>query len=172
MKTETYLFPQLLNKIVILIALLFLYTLPIVMYSQDTTPASGGNASGTGGSVSYTTGQIVYTTNTGTNGSLSQGVQQPYEISVVTGIEESSDISLAIVVYPNPAKDFIRLKIVTPDVENISYQFYDINGSLIIGNKVVGPETDISIQNISPSTYFLKVNDKNKVLKTFKIIKN
>jgi hypothetical protein len=121
MKTETYLFSQLLYKIVILIALLFLCTVPIAMYAQDTTPASGGNATGTGGSVSYTIGQIVYTTNSGTNGSLSQGVQQPYEISLVTGIEEPSDIS---------------------------------------------------IQNISPSTYFLKVTDKNKVLKTFKIIKN
>ena len=54
--------------------------------AQKTIPSSGGNASGTGGKISYTVGQVVYTTNKGSNGSAAQGVQQPYEISAITGI--------------------------------------------------------------------------------------
>jgi hypothetical protein len=139
--------------------------------AQNAIPASGGNASGTGGSVSYSVGQVVYTTNTGTNGSAAQGIQQPFEISVITGIEEASGISLEIVVYPNPATDFIRLKIENYEVENLSYQIYDINGSLLLSNKVDGNETSIVMSNLVSATYFLKLTYKNKVIKTFKIIK-
>jgi hypothetical protein len=142
------------------------------LQAQNTISASGGNASGSGGSVSYTIGQIVYTTNTGTNGSAAQGVQQPFEISVVTGIEEALDISLEIMVYPNPATDFVKLKIKNYEVKNLRYQLYDINGSVLQDNKVEGNETSISMQNLLPSVYFLKITDNNKVIKTFKIIKN
>jgi len=61
--------------------------------------------------VSYAIRQVVYTINTGTNGSAAQGVQQPYEISVVTAIEEVMDISIEMVVFPNPATDFVKLRI-------------------------------------------------------------
>ena len=140
--------------------------------AQNAIPASGGNAIGSGGSVSYTVGQVVYTKYTGTNGSVAQGVQQPYEISVITGLEEAKDISLEIVVYPNPAHDFVKLKIKNYKVENLRYQLYDINACLIKDNKVEGNETSISMQNLVPSVYFLKVTGNNKVIKTFKIIKN
>lgn len=143
----------------------------ILLQAQTSNPASGGNASGGGGSVSYTVGQIVYITNTGTNGSSSQGVQQPYEISVVTGIEEAQDISLEVSVYPNPAQDYVILKIKNYEVENLDYQLYDINGSLIKDNKVEGNETTIEMQNLKPSVYFLKMTDNLKAIKTFKIIK-
>ena len=142
------------------------------LQAQQVVTTSGGNASGSGGSVSYPIGQIVYTTNTGTNGSAAQGVQQPYEISVVTGIEEAKDISLEIVVYPNPATDFVKLKIKNYEVKNLRYQLYDINGSLLKDNKVEGNETNIVMSNFLPATYFLKVTDNKKVVKTFKIIKN
>lgn len=140
--------------------------------AQTTIPASGGNASGSGGTSSYSVGQIVYTTNTATNGSVTQGVQQPYEISVITGIEAAKDISLEMVVYPNPAQDFVKLTIKNYEAQNLKYQLYDINGSLIKDNKVEGNETSISMQNLLPSVYFLKVTDNNKVIKNFKIIKN
>jgi hypothetical protein len=140
--------------------------------AQNTIPATGGNGSGSGGSLSYTVGQIVYTTNTGTNGSSAQGVQQPYEISVVTSVKEALDISIEFVVYPNPATDFIKLNIKNYEVDNLSYQLYDINGNLLQNNKVEGNETNISMQTLTPSTYILRVTDNNKVIKTFKIIKN
>ncbi|MEI6048762.1 MAG: hypothetical protein WCS03_07670 [Bacteroidota bacterium] len=39
------------------------------------------------------------------HGSAVQGVQQPFEISMVTGIEEASGISLEVMVYPNSLTD-------------------------------------------------------------------
>jgi hypothetical protein len=142
------------------------------LQGQETIPASGGNASGTGGSVSYTVGQITYSTFSGTNGTVAQGVQQPYEISVVTSIEEAKDILLEIAVYPNPATDYIKLKIGNYEIVNLSFQLYDIKGNLLLRNKVDGNETNISMNPFIPSTFFLKVIDKKKVIKIFKIIKN
>ena len=139
--------------------------------AQQTVSSSGGEAGGTGGTVSYTVGQVVYTTNTGTNGYIIQGVQQPFEISVVTGIKEAGDISLEFAVYPNPATDFVKLKIENYEVKNLRYQLYDNRGSLLQDNKVEGNETSIIMSNLVPAIYFLKVTDNKRGIKTFKIIK-
>ena len=47
----------------------------IQLHAQETVPATGGDATGSGGTSSYTVGQVVCTTNTGSNGSVAQGVQ-------------------------------------------------------------------------------------------------
>ena len=52
------------------------------LHAQENTTAAGGEATGSGGTASYSVGQVVYTTVTGTNGSVAQGVQHPYEISI------------------------------------------------------------------------------------------
>jgi len=139
--------------------------------AQNDNPASGGNASGTGGSASYTVGQIVYTTNTGTNGTVAQGVQQPYEVSVATAIEEAKGISLNCTAYPNPATDFLTLKVEKNNTENLSYQLYDMNGKLLESKKVKSNETTISIGIFKSGNYFLKVIQDSKEVKSFKIIK-
>ncbi|MFA5432205.1 MAG: hypothetical protein WC319_04945 [Candidatus Paceibacterota bacterium] len=81
------------------------------LQAQTSVNATGGNALGGGGSASYSVGQVVYATNTGTNGSVAQGVQQPYDISVVTEIEEAKGINLSILAYPNPTTDYLTLSI-------------------------------------------------------------
>jgi len=143
------------------------------LQAQTAVPATGGNASGSGGSVSYSVGQVVYTTNTGgANGSVAQGVQQPFEISIATGIEQAKEINLVCSAYPNPSTDFIKLKIENYNTENLSYQLYDINGKLLANEKVSSGETNIQLGKFSSATYFLKVIDSNKEIKSFKIIKN
>jgi hypothetical protein len=155
-------------KYVLIILFLIGYT---GMQAQTTIPTSGGTATGSG-SVSYTVGQIVYNTTSNSNGSVAQGVQQPYEISVITGIEAAKDISLEMVVYPNPATDYLNLKIDGEVKSQCIASLYDINGSLLRTIKIEGQETIISMQNLFPATYFLKITDNKKVIKTFKIIKN
>jgi hypothetical protein len=141
------------------------------LQAQTSVNATGGNASGSGGSASYSVGQVVYTTNTGTNGSVSQGVQQPYEISVVTGIEEAKGINLSVSAYPNPTTDYLTLSIGEFEISNLSYQLYDMNGKLLQSEKISGNQTSIVMSNLVPSSYFVKVIQGNKEVKTFKIIK-
>ena len=145
------------------------------LQAQEALPVTGGNASGSGGMVSYSVGQVVYTTATGTTGSVKEGVQQPYEISTVTSLEEVKDISLRWSAFPNPATDFLILKIdasTTLYNQSFNYQLFDINGKLLESKKIEGDETSIVMSKLNPATYFLKVSEGNKEVKSFKIIKN
>ena len=141
------------------------------LQAQTSINATGGNASGSGGSASYSVGQVVYTTNTGTNGSVAQGVQQPFEISVVTAIEEAKGINLSVSAYPNPTTDYLTLEVKEFELSNMSFQLYDMSGKLLQNEKITGNQTSIVMSNLVPATYFVKVTESNKEVKTFKIIK-
>ena len=159
------------QKLLQLIAITFLLLLPIIMAGQQTIDASGQNATGTGGSVSYSVGQIVYTTNSGTNGTVAQGVQQPYEISVVLGIEHP-EINLLMTVSPNPTTHSVTLKVANYEFQTLSYQLYDITGKQFLIGQTSTNETEILLNYLPSSTYFLKITNQNTIIKTFKILKN
>ena len=142
------------------------------LHAQESISATGGNASGSGGSVSYSVGQVVYTINAGTNGSVAQGVQQPYEISVSTGLDEANGINLSVSAYPNPTADFLNLKVENYDNTNLWYQLFDINGSISETKKLQDNQTCIVMNHLVPATYFLKITLGSQEVKTFKIIKN
>lgn len=141
------------------------------LQAQNSVITTGGNASGSGGSVSYTVGQVVYSSTVGTNGSVSEGVQQPYEISIISGFEEVSGITLNCTAYPNPTSDFLILRIENDLLKHISYQLFDVNGKLLDTKKIKGIQTSIVTSYLVPAIYFLKVIQSDKEIKTFKIIK-
>jgi len=142
------------------------------LQAQTSVNATGTNASGSGGTVSYSVGQVVYTTNTGASGSVAQGVQQPFEISVVTGLEEAKGINLSVTAYPNPTTDYLTLSISEFEISNLTYQLYDISGKLLQSEKITGNQTNIVMSNLVPANYFVKVIAGNQLIKEFKIIKN
>ena len=154
-----------------LLCFLLLYGFSLTNQAQNTIPVSGGNANGSGGSVSYTVGQILYSAISGTNGSVVQGVQQPYEISIVTAISKTEDINLECIVYPNPTGGIAKLVFDSHDFENLRFRLFDINGELLQDKKVESRETEISLENLSSSVYFLKVIKNNLEVKVFKIVK-
>jgi len=156
-----------------IILVLTLFVAIISTKAQEAVITAGGEASGGGGSVSYTVGQTVYTTETGTNGnSIAQGVQQPFEISVVLGIPEAKGINLCVSAYPNPTTDFLTVKVENYETTNLEYQVFDINGKLLQTVKATGTETQIETNNLIPANYFVKVLDNKKEIKVFKIIKS
>ena len=141
------------------------------LQAQDNVNASGGDASGTGGSVGYSVGQIAYSTETGTNGSIVQGVQQPYEISVVTAIEEAIGINLSVAVFPNPVTDNLILEITDFNFVGLRFLLYNISGKLIRSEEITGNRTNIPMGDFFPATYIIKIVHNNMEIKTFKIIK-
>lgn len=142
------------------------------LQAQESVNVTGGYASGGGGSVSYSVGQVMNQTHIGTNGSLSEGVQQPNEISLVTAIDEAKAINLLVSAYPNPTTNYLTLSISEFDITNLSYQLYDMHGTLLHNEKINSNQTRIDMNNLIPSTYFVKVIQGNKEVKAFKIIKN
>jgi hypothetical protein len=151
---------------------LFLLGLGLIgLQAQNVVTTAGGNASGSGGTSSYTVGQIFYSANTGTGGSVSQGVQHPYEISIVTGVDKYKGISLQCAAYPNPTADLVNLKVENYGKEKLSFLLYDAHGKLLLNKKIGSARTEINLKNFAPSVYYLKITTNNREIKTFKITK-
>ncbi len=154
------------------LGVLFIFSLCLsTAFAQESLNATGGNDSGSGGSVSYSVGQLGYQTHTGANGSVAEGVQQAYEISVVTGLEEAKGINLSVSAYPNPTTDYLTLEVKDFESSNLSFQLYDMQGKLLQTNNLIGTETQIDMSSYVPSTYFVRVIAEKKSIKEFKIIK-
>lgn len=144
------------------------------LQAQVAVPAAGGNASGSGGTVSYSVGQVVYSSSTGINGSVVQGVQQTYVITVFTGVDNAG-IELSYKVYPNPTTDNLNLKIVNFEKSAYSYQLFDLSGKMLDSKTIVSEETSIPMQTLTGGNYLLKIVDAKsgaaKEVKSFKILK-
>ena len=153
----------------IMLFLLFII-LPKAM-AQQAIVVSGGNVFGFNGSASYSIGQVAFSNTIGTNGSINQGVQQPFEIFIL-GTDDFPEISLTMSVFPNPTTSSVNLSIQNYNVEAMAYQFFDINGRSIRSQKITQIETQISLENLESAIYLLQISDTSKLVKTFKIIKN
>jgi len=139
-------------------------------YGQSGTIATGNEASGTGGTMSYSIGQIDYKYQNGSNGTINQGLQQPFEFFTI-GIDEYPEIILEMMIFPNPTLGELYLKI--NDVsENIKFQLFDETGKLILEKAIQDLNTLIDLKTVPRATYFLIIIKEELVLKTFKIVKN
>ena len=151
------------------LTLIFLISLQL-SYAQEIVPSTGGNATGTGGTSSFTVGQVFYTSNASSTGSVSQGVQQAFEIQTLSN-PGLLTVQLTAVTYPNPTTDYVVLKITDTALENLQYTLFDVNGKTIVSKKITTSITEITMKNYSIGMYLLKLTKKNQPLKTFKIIK-
>jgi hypothetical protein len=153
--------------------LLFLFVgLATGVVAQETVSAVGGEAKGIDGTVSYTVGQVVYSTNSGTAGMVSEGVQQPYEIYVVTALDDLKGINLSVMVYPNPTTHFLILEIKGNIQSKYRAALYNSIGKLLMQKKITSSKTEFSTDGLVSATYFLKITEEEHEIKTFKIIKN
>ena len=140
----------------------FLFSIGLLSaYAQESAISSGADLSGAGGSVSFSIGQVCFRTDTGSAGSIAQGVQQPYEIQVSLGVDEH-EIGLYTKVYPNPTTD--RATIVLPDLSNSTIQVFSSVGELVYveqlseGNTI----TELDLSDKPAGLYFVKVFNENE----------
>jgi hypothetical protein len=160
-------------KIKFIILLLFSGFLIIRLNAQEASVATGGNISGYNGSVSYSVGQVANLYLESPDGSVVQGVQQPYEIFLITGIVEAKGVSLDFLVYPNPVHDFLKLKIQGLDAKTLVWKIQDSSGRVLDSGQVSDTETIISMTGYPAGIYLFSVADKNNIqYKTYQIIKN
>lgn len=157
-----------------------MFFVPFVGISQtndnlmETIITSGNNATGASGTVTYSIGQVFYTY-MGVDAvyNVAQGIQQQTkgEQLYVPDIEEPAKVEMYV--YPNPTSDFVNISLNGVELEGQrSYRLYDIQARLLKQNTISETETQVSLNNLSPSIYILAVYIDNKILKSFKIIKN
>ena len=148
----------------------FLYSSLLVL-SQQSVLSGGGNSSGSGGSVSFTIGQVTWNMFSGTSGSVVQGVQQPYEISVLNSIDVE-DVVLNYLVFPNPTTGSVTLSINNDEYSNYRYLLYSIAGIILQQDNIRAVSTEIQLEDYPPSSYLLMILKEENKIKLFKIVKN
>jgi hypothetical protein len=149
---------------------IILFLMQLALFAQNNTVTAGATAIGTNGSLTYTIGQINYQTNNGSNGTISQGVQQAFEI-VTLSTNDVPQIQLTVIIYPNPTVQNVTLFIKDFELTNLKFQLFDIQGRIISNGKITQNETEIEMTSLASAQYFLKISDSNSEIKTFKIIK-
>ena len=138
--------------------------------AQEAVLTSGMGIIGTGGSVSYSVGQVAYMSEEGSSGSLTQGIQQCYEISIITGIDNKK-IDLEISAFPNPTNNNLILTIDNMEFSNLSFQLFNAAGKFLQKKKILNTQTTVDLSNYSSGIYFVKILRGSVELKNFKIIK-
>ncbi len=152
-------------------ALLGLFFMGVMMagIAQSSIVATGGEATGSGGSVSFSVGQIAVQTNGDGTTTISEGVQQPYEISVV-GVDDYPTITLNATVYPNPTLGNLQLTMNNLQLKG-EVRVYDANGKYLFMKKIENETTFFDLSDYAPGIYYLKVYSDKQMLKSFKVVK-
>lgn len=115
--------------------LLAMAALPFAMYAQSLTPqvisSTGGFSSNANGSLSYTVGEMsMVTTLSSGNSILTQGFQQPNDLSVGL-IDMTRDEYGSFVVYPNPAVDNLFFGFQFPEEGRVTVAIFDAIGQKV-----------------------------------------
>jgi Secretion system C-terminal sorting domain len=140
--------------------------------AQSSVHASGGSATGATGKVEYSVGQTNYTSTINASGSVLEGVQQAYEVFVVSGLKDQSPSTINYEVFPNPTTNQINLRIDHQNLEKVSYQLLDAAGKILVKEKVASNQTSIGMEGYASAIYYLHILENSKQIKVFKIIKN
>ncbi|MEW5845498.1 MAG: T9SS type A sorting domain-containing protein [Bacteroidota bacterium] len=158
--------------------ILSLFTL--TAWSQDipmqVIAAGGGYFENTtaGLSISWTLGEVAYTTLTSTDYILTQGFQQGNLFT--TSVEKPTNPLNDIAIYPNPAKEFVKVRVEIPNVAGkATFELYDITGRKLISKEMVVEQSvpvELSLSEIRPGIYLLKVtlerDNLNRIVKFVK----
>ena len=153
-----------------------LATLNIAMfsYSQDlnhfVVGTDGGFALNNKFSLSYTVGEIVtdLARDTVNNIDLTQGFHQSY-ISIVSVEDHDFDVDISI--FPNPAVDFLNVKISDVNKAN-KLSMYDVSGKLLSQQQIYNNEFKISFSRVSTGNYILVFTKDDNKIKTIKVQKS
>ena len=139
--------------------------------AQESVNSIGGVDLGIGGTVSFSVGQMVYTTDTKESGSMVQGIQRPYRITNTDIRKVNDDISFKA--YPNPSSDDLFLEMNAYRSEKLVYHLYDMQGKLIMTNKIESPKTQINMRALAVGAYLIQIyNSKNQPIQTIQVIKD
>jgi hypothetical protein len=81
-----------------------------------------------------------------------------------TGIDEMKDFAVSI--YPNPSRDVLFIH---SEIELFSsFELIDNQGRIVLSDKLNGNQTSIYLDAIAPGNYYLKIEERNILVKVVK----
>ena len=136
---------------------LMMLSVMILSAQSDVVPV-GGTATGSGGTVTYTVGQIAVQTYSNGTFTISEGVQQPYEIQII-GVDDYPGITLNAMVYPNPTIGNVQLTINNEQLEG-EVKVFDMNGKFLFSKRIERQNTEIPMSDLAAGTYFVTLSGR------------
>jgi len=140
------------------------------LFAQQDILSAGCDVAGAGGTVSWSVGEVPHSAWTTEFGTITEGVQQPYEIFTMA-ITEKSTSDPGCVVFPNPTTSNVTLKFLNKTQNNLTFCIYDMEGTQVYKDKIDSEESCIPMETLKSATYLLVIFEKNQPVKTYKIIK-
>lgn len=141
----------------------------IQVNAQHLTGNAGKCIQSEKGSLSWSLGEPISFYIISENGCLTQGFQQPH--IVVTAIKDHITIDYKIKVFPNPVHSNLTIRIEGYDFTHFSFKLFDGMGRIIRDENIQGSSTKLTVSQLVPSLYYLKVYKQGIEVKTFKVVK-
>ncbi|MDL2308821.1 T9SS type A sorting domain-containing protein [Bacteroidales bacterium OttesenSCG-928-B11] len=82
---------------------------------------------------------------------------------------DTYELDATLSIFPNPASEYIIIKNENPFT--VHAEIYDLNGKLIITSNTIESEAQISLHDLAPGNYFVRILGENNTLGTKKIVK-
>lgn len=137
--------------------------------AQELICTSGGIWKGSSIQISWSMGELAIESYETPPFILTQGFQQPG--LKITSIHEMSEFIMDISVYPNPASDWVYLKMSTGISSDVRLDLIDAQGRIIEDMKVKDELTKIPFKDFPASIYFLRIIVDGINVMTYVIIK-
>jgi hypothetical protein len=141
------------------------------LISQANVVGAGGNGSSPEGIMSFTIGQISANILDSPGHSITEGVQQPHELFVVS-IFTDPDLGLSVEVFPNPTSTHLILRTLSREYNYTTrFSISDVNGRVMTSQVFTSDETIIPMTKYTPGTYILTLFQGEMPVHQFKIMK-
>tara|TARA_R110001592_G_scaffold361272_1_gene671569 strand:- start:21477 stop:23807 length:2331 start_codon:yes stop_codon:yes gene_type:complete len=134
----------------------------LITVSNPSKSYSGVTVTLTINDVSHTKAALLPTS------SVMKGASVTVDFQDVLSINDFSEKKVKTIIYPNPTKGVLNLKVNSTAL--LSYDVIGIDGKTIFSGQFVG-ETTVDLTNSLNGLYFLVITDRNKDISIQKIIK-
>ncbi|MBK7966649.1 MAG: T9SS type A sorting domain-containing protein [Bacteroidetes bacterium] len=178
------------NKIIIIFLTVFTINVQAQSIQRNVIASAGIDNSVSNIRLTSTVGETVTSTLSKSNYKIAQGFQQgKITVARIVNVEDTTEITsdesttsrnsnsldenkFKVNVYPNPATEYINIKLT--ELSNAKHMIYltDISGRLIESRTISSPETRIEFTSMTSGKYILHIKSEDgKVNESFKIFK-
>ena len=168
------------TSIIVFMKTFYSFVLPILLFlcmhtadmlAQQSFVVSGADAKTGFGSVSVSVGQIITISDSARRGSISHGVQLPFEIlHLPVGVNNDISNNIKAEAYPNPTFDFLKISIPDDYMQHI-VRIADMNGSILFTQEFIGKELLLPMNRYASGMYIIDILENDSILSSFRIIK-
>ncbi len=123
----------------------------------------------TGYSISWSIGEPMTASYNQAEGSVTEGFHAIESLLTIVEVVKIFNEN-NIIIYPNPTAELINVEY--PDLKsNTKIEIYNMQGKLMISQKITSTNEQINLSKLASSTYIVKIIEDNIELRTFKIQK-